>query len=155
MLKFNKKGTRIASIERSIDVVLMFLLLTLNRYYKLLGFFDCWLWVSIICYHFVVSRPGVFNFKAAAIIWVFRLKNGDAYLKVKFQNFVIFSLQKTINTFIINSSAYSRSTTYCYLSVVCLLVPFESSIYFGGSRGQYLFWCKWQQCGAYLRPGAY
>ena len=123
MLKFNKKGTIIASIERSIDVVLMFLLLTLNRYYKLLGFFDCWLWVSIICYHFVVSRPGVFNFKAAAIIWGFRLKNGGAYLKVKFQNFVIFSLQKTITTFMIYSSVYSRSTTYFYLSVVCILVP--------------------------------
>ena len=121
--KFNKKDTRIASTERSVDVVLMLLLLTLNIYYKLLGFFDCWLWVSIICYHFVVSRPGVFNFKAAAIIWGFRLKNGGAYLKVKFQNFVIFSLQKTITTFMIYSSVYSRSTTYFYLSVVCILVP--------------------------------
>ena len=125
MFKVNKKETRIASIERSIDVVLMPLLFTLNRFciVKLLGYFDCWLWVSIICYHFVVSRPGAFNFKAAAIIWGFRLKNGGAYLKVKFQNFVIFSLQKTITTFMIYSSVYSRSTTYFYLSVVCILVP--------------------------------
>ena len=123
MLQFNKKGTKIASIERSIYVVLISLLLTLNRYYKLLGFFDCWVCVSIICYHFVVSRPGVFNFKAAAIIWGFRLKNGGAYLKVEFQNFVNFSLQKTITTFMLYSPVYSRSTTYFYLCVVCILIP--------------------------------
>ena len=41
VFKLNKKDTRIASIERSIDVVLLTILLTLNRYYKLLGSFDC------------------------------------------------------------------------------------------------------------------
>ena len=58
-----------------------------------------------------------------AMIWGFCLKIGGAYVKVKFQNFVIFSLQKTITTFMIYSPVYSRSTTYFYLSVVCILVP--------------------------------
>ena len=64
MFNFNYKDTRIASTRRSNDVVLVSLLLTLNRFHKLLECFHCWLWIGkcriyymlVKCYHFVINH---------------------------------------------------------------------------------------------------